>query len=179
MVHIAMSATLAPMVADTPPADDDPLDRFDDLLFENAEICSHCFSHIRDETEHDLERLGNSNKPTETRQRAGVGVAGHTVIDLNRYGTKRKHETRTFCGECGSQSGHALGDHIHSRQAIRRICDRIVRRLHEQGYYPHLPTLYGVTLHLKRQPDHQGRDREILATAVHMAIERGGRAPGR
>lgn len=176
-----MSVTLVSR-PDTPRASKpDPLERFDELLFENAEICSQCFARIRDREEHDTNTLGTGNRPTETLQRSGDGIAGHAIEDINAYGTKRRYTTRTFCGECGSQSGRAIGDHIHSLQSLRHCLDNIARRLHETGFYPDLQTLYGTAITLKQKPDHQGKDREILAVATHLAIERGSEArrPGR
>jgi len=158
-----------------------PLERFDELLFENPEVCSRCYSKIRDHETHDLDRLGNGNRPTETLQRAGHGIIGQAVEEQDHYGVRRTHTARTFCGECGIQSGRADGRHIHSIQAMRGLCDNVVRRLHEQGLFPDITTLYGTVVSLKRDPDHQGRDRQILATAVELALRKGSEAdvPGR
>ena len=155
----------------------DVLEQFDDLLFENPEICSHCFSRIRDKTEHDTDRLGTGNRPTETLERAGDGTLGQDIEIHDEYGAAKSYHARTFCSACGSDNGRARGDHIHSLQTLRRITDRIVRRLHEQGYYPDVATTYRVVEHLKQQPEYQGRDREILATAVYLGLERGAEAP--
>jgi len=181
MVLPAMSTTTPttrrPTSTDTPT---DPLERFDELLFANPEVCSHCFARIRDHHEiHDHQALGNGNKPTETLERAKDGVVGQAVESQDTYGVRYSTATRTFCGRCGSQSGRAIGDHIYSLQSFRRCCDNIARRLHEQGYYPDLDALYATALTLKRKQNHQGKDREILAAAVHRAIENGREAAGR
>jgi len=155
------------------------LDQFDDLLFANPEICARCFATIRDRTEHDAAagRLGTGNRPTETLERAGDGTVGQDVETKGAHGAQRSYRARTFCGECGVAGGQAIGDEILPLQTLRGCCDRIVRRLHERGHYPDLGRLYGTVHHLKSQPDYQGRDREILATAVHLALEDGAQAP--
>lgn len=155
------------------------LERFDELLFESPEVCSRCFAKIRDRTEHDAAagRLGTGNRPTETLERAGDGTIGQDVETKGAHGAKRVYHSRTFCSRCGATGGHAIGDEILSLQVLRSCCDRIVRRLHERGYYPDLVRLYGTVATLKSQPDYQGRDREILATAVYLALEDGGEAP--
>jgi hypothetical protein len=151
------------------------LRRFDDLLFANPEVCSHCFARIRDHTEHTdapANRLGTGNRPTETLERAGAGVVGQDVTDHDAYGAKQSYHGRTYCGACGSPGGTNL-DHTTDKQALRRRLDAIARRLHEAGHYPDLATLYGTALSLKAKPDHQGKDREVLAAAVHLALKRG------
>jgi len=151
---------------------------FDELLFDNPEVCSHCYSRIRDREEHDPEqsyqRLGTGNHPTETLERSGVGVLGIDVEDKNEYGSQQSTRARTYCSECGTDRGKAWGDYIHSRYASQRIADRLARRLHEQGWYPDIGKLYGTIDHLKSQPDYQGQDREIFATAVWLATHKHG-----
>jgi len=146
---------------------------FDELLFENPEICSSCFCKIRDRTEHDTNTLGTGNRPAETLERAGSGTVGYDSHDLDAYGARQKIYARTFCGECGSPGGRDEPQRIRSLQQLRGDCDRIVRRLHELGYYPDVATLYRVAESLKTNPDRQGPDREILAASVALAIERG------
>ena len=146
---------------------------FDELLFENPEICSSCFAKIRDREEHDTNTLGTGNRPTETLERAGTGTVGYDSRDLDAYGARQAMYARTYCGDCGSPGGRDDPQRIRSLQQLRRDCDRIARRLHELGYYPDVATLYRVAEHLKTEPDHQGRDREILAAAVALAIGRG------
>lgn len=153
---------------------------FDDLLFENPEICSCCFARIRDHTDHSdvsANRLGTGNRPTETLERAGSGVIGQDVELKDAYGAKRHYRARTYCGACGSPSGRADGQRIDSLQQARRRTDTILRRLHEAGYYPHIETLYDAIDHLKTQPDAQGKEREIYASAVYLALQRGDTAP--
>jgi hypothetical protein len=170
-----MSIACTPLMDN--PLPQDPGERFDDLLFDNPEICSQCFAHIRDREEHDLNRLGNRNRPTETLERAGKGIVGQ-AIDHDEDGPRQSYRARTYCGECGRQSGRADGDHIHSLQSLRNCCDAIARRLHEAGYYPDLDRLYATAVTLKRKPSYQGKDREILAVAVYLALESGGERPG-
>lgn len=152
---------------------------FDDHLFEHPGICSHCFSRIRDHRDNDPEQsnqtLGTGNHPTETLERSGVGVLGIDVEDKNEYGSQQSTRARTYCGGCGTDRGKARGDHIHSAYDAQRICDHIIRRLHEQGWYPDVQRLYNVVDHLKSQPDRQGQDREIFATAVWIATHEHGR----
>lgn len=146
---------------------------FDDLLFQNPEVCSHCFARIRDREEHGepADRLGTGNRPTETLERAGAGELGQDVEDHDTYGVRRSYHARTFCGECGRPGGRADDAHIASLQELRGRVDSIVRRLHEAGYFPSLRTLYGTVATLKQNPEHQGADTEILATAVFLAID--------
>lgn len=152
---------------------------FDDLIFENPETCSQCFGRIRDRTEHDVsaDRLGTGNRPTETITRAGDGIVGQDDTTHDAYGAQRTYRAKTYCGVCGSPSGRADGAHICSLQQARRRADNIIRRLHRLGYYPDVQALYSAIETLKTDPDHQGQDREIFATATYLAIERGDTAP--
>jgi len=172
---VRMSTATTSLTVPGKPRSEAALDRFDELLFHNAEVCSRCFARIRDRTEHDAAagRLGTGNRPTETLQRAGEGEIGQDVEDHDAYGVRQSFHARTFCGQCGVVGGQAIGDEIHSRQYLRGCVDHIARRLHEAGYYPDLRTLYGTVARLKAKPAYQGRDREILATAVYLATERG------
>lgn len=153
---------------------------FDDLVFEHPEYCSTCFARIRDQTEHSDEsanNLGNGNKPTETLERVGKGVVGQDVRDHDEYGAARSHHARTYCGECGSPSGRASGARICSLQEAISRCHNIARILHREGYYPNLKKLYTVVESLKTDPERQGKDREIFATATYLAISAGRQAP--
>jgi len=152
---------------------------FDDLIFANPEICSTCFARIRDQTDHDeaVDGLGTGNNPTETLQRVGEGMVGQDVELKDAYGARRQYRARTYCGACGSPGGTADGARIASRQQALRRTDHILRRLHEQGFYPDVDALYDTVAHLKRQPDRQGQDREIYAAATYLALARGKRAP--
>jgi len=156
---------------------------FDDLLFENPEVCSNCYARIRDHEHHGeaVDRLGTGNRPTETLVRSYDGEIGYDAESRDAYGARKQYRARTYCAECGSPSGRANGAHIRSLQGLRRCADRIVRRLHEQGRYPDTDALYRALEATKRDPEHQGKDREILAAAMYLAIERGGEAttPGR
>ena len=160
------------------PAHRRALERFDELLFANPEICSHCFSRIRDEQTTDSDSWGSGRQPDSIMERAGKGALGQDVEFKNEYGSKRAYRARTYCAHCGSPGGAAIGTHDHSLQSAMDCVYNIARRLHEMGYYPDLQTLWGVVGSFKRDPDKQGRDRQLFATAVHMALERGGEAPG-
>jgi len=181
-----MSTTPAPAPADGPPETQDRSARalrlFDDLLFDHPGVCSSCYARIRDRTEHDeavlrAGRLGTGNRPTETLQRAGDGEVGQDCRDHDEYGVRRSYFGRTYCGQCGAPGGTASPERIASLQALRGQLDAIVRRLHEQNFYPDIDTLYRTAIHLKQQPEHQGRDRQLLAAATYLALERGGEAP--
>lgn len=152
---------------------------FDDLVFEHPEYCATCFSRIRDHTEHDqnADSVGTGNKPTETLERSGKGVVGQDARDHDEYGAARSYHARTYCGECGSRSGSASGARICSLQEAISRTHNIVRALHRHGYYPDVNTLYEVVERLKTDPERQGRDREIFATATFLALERGREAP--
>lgn len=154
---------------------------FDDLLFENPEICSECYARIRDHTDlgdHAADRLGtNPNKPTETLERAGAGTVGQDCRDMDSYGVKRDYYARTYCDDCGSPGGTTAGDTDHSLQTMLRNGDSIVRRLHELGWYPDVEAFYTALRTLKTDPDNQGRDRNIYAVAVYLALKRGRKAP--
>lgn len=176
-----MSATQSPPVerpVQTQPRGKRALEVFDRLLYNNPEVCSSCFAKIRDQTEHDTDSLGTGNRPTETLERAGVGVVGYDTRDLDAYGERRATFTRTYCGECGSPGGTDDPMHIRSLQQIRGDVDQICRRLHEHGYYPDIGTLYTAVESLKTDPDKQGKDREILAAAVYLSIKRGRQRTG-
>ncbi|MBX0325745.1 hypothetical protein EGH21_22265 [Halomicroarcula sp. F13] len=152
---------------------------FDDLLFEHPEYCSTCFSRIRDRTEHDqsADSLGTGNKPTETLERSGKGIIGQDATDHDDYGAQRSHHARTYCGECGSPSGRASGARICSLQEAISRSHNIARALHRHGYYPDIDTLYRAVERLKTDPERQGKDREIFATATYLAVAAGDEAP--
>lgn len=152
------------------------LDQFDDLLFENPEVCSRCFARIRDRETHDHQGLGTGNKPTETLERAGDGEVGYDLETKDGYGELTATQVRTYCSKCGSPSGRASGDETAPLQTIKRRCDRIVRRLHDQGYYLNISQFYQLVEILKKRPDAQGRDRQILAIAIHLSLV--GERPG-
>jgi hypothetical protein len=166
-----------------------PLRFFDDLLFTSPEICAQCYRRIRspgivDELHnvgHDGEygsaTLGTGDDPRETLERVGAGELGQTVEYHDDYGVRREYNPKTYCSECGSDGGSAIPEQILSLQRARSVTDNIVRRLHELGYYPDLGVLYNTVEHLKQQPAYQGKDREIFATAVWLALDRGDDAP--
>lgn len=147
----------------------DPRQLFDDLVFDNAEICSDCFSRIRDEETIDHDGWGCGNHPDQVRQRVSDGEVGYDDHDHDRYGELRSYNSATVCGVCGQLHGRARDDPLSKQQALSRL-PQLVRRLNEQRLAVDVDSMYSVVGHLKSQPKYQGRDSEIFAAAVWMGL---------
>lgn len=142
-----------------------PADAFDEFVFHNPDTCSECFERIK-QTEVDIVPYGTvGTRERQWSHRAGAGVLGHGEVG------NRVFAPRTFCGECGSQSGRAYSDTLTQRQAVNRA-RTLADRLDEAGIPTNERVLRYSVRKLKSDTRIQGMDREIFARATKLAIQK-------
>lgn len=172
----------------------DPAEAFDELAFKNPEVCSRCFCHIRT---HDTYRpdvgFGGVSKhaPTERLIRAFDGEKGYKTEIIEHepepslrpmddirippedyvYGYRPLHEPRTFCSDCGSQSGRADDDDLPRRLAVI-FAANLANRLHEAGVTVDTDELKRAIGLFKSREDLNGCDTEIFRRATKIVIKR-------
>jgi hypothetical protein len=151
----------------------DPADAFDDIAFTDPTVCSRCFALIRrhDTFRPDATQGVSKYAPEERCVRAHDGVKGYRLSQMNGYGYRPIYEPRTFCGECGSQSGRADDDALSQRQAVS-FADNLLNRLHEADVCVKERALKYVVGQLKGDERLQGYDTEIFRRATKVAIKR-------
>jgi len=152
------------------------LDRYDAIdaaedVIDDSDVCDRCMCRIKDSDTIDLNRLGSGPDTLATTQRVGSGVAGTAVAFETSHGAIRTHETRTYCASCGSMDGRGADSTLSVQTAVMRSAELGVR-LREQGLPINPRELTRLTKHLKRSPEHSGKDDDVLKAAAGMALER-------
>ncbi|MFD1515643.1 hypothetical protein [Halomarina rubra] len=169
-----------------------PADLFDHFVFYSDEWCSACFERIRrvgHTVATDTDSLGTEGNVLESRQRVGAGCLGYdyTTHDSHgevtvrndegqvvgteprgSYGLQRTYSTRTYCGGCGANNGHAPDLTISKREAVRRA-DQLVDCLLAQGVPVNRAALKHVVATAKERPDLADRDHDIFEQATAYA----------
>ncbi|WP_435065872.1 hypothetical protein [Halobaculum sp. EA56] len=140
-----------------------PGNAFDELIFFSRSTCSECFAHLRD-----IEHVAVEHGAVGTRERT---LAFPTANAVRGYvSDRRATEPKTFCRECGSESGRALDRTLSQREAVERA-HRLADRLDAMD----VPAVEDVLVHavrrLKSDERIQGYDREIFARATKLAIQ--------
>lgn len=154
----------------------DPDDAFDDIAFNDPTVCSRCFALIRrhDTYRPDADGGVSQYAPTERCIRAFNGAKGHKIAQTNDYGYRPLHEPRTFCGECGSQSGHADDDDL-SRCLAVQFADNLADRLVEANVVYLDGVLRDALKYLigrfKSDDRLHGIDTEIFRASTRIAIK--------
>lgn len=152
------------------------LDRYDAIeatesVLSDSDVCDRCMCTIKDSETIDLDRLGSGPDALATTQRVGSGVAGTAVAFEAAHGAIKTHETRTYCNSCGGMDGRGADATLSVQEAVLRSAELGVR-LREQGLPINPRTLSGITEHLKRSPEHAGKDDGVLKAAAGMALEK-------
>lgn len=153
----------------------DPSDAFDIYAFHSPTVCSRCFSLIRRYDTFRPDAGGGVSKyaPEERCVRAFDGEHGykHENFEHDEYGYRPFHRPRTFCSECGSQSGRASDDDISRRRAVV-FAGNLVNRLREGGIAVSDRTLKYLVGKFKSDERLDGVDTEIYRRSVKIAVRR-------
>jgi len=159
-----MSTTQASFEATPQP---DPAEAFDEIVFYNPAICSECFQRIK-RIETDVVAHGAiGTRERQFTARVGAGVHGHGFVNHDAFNPVVCG--RTFCGECGSQSGRAISDTLGRLDATDRA-HTLADRLDEEGIPVNESALAYAVYQLKGEERLRGYDREIFARATKLAI---------
>ncbi|WP_330633700.1 hypothetical protein [Halocatena halophila] len=151
----------------------DPENAFDEIVFHEPTVCSRCFCLIRrhDTYRPDTDGGVSDYAPTERLRRAYIGVKGYKTEELDEYGYRKIFEPRTFCDECGSQSGRADEQNLPRRLAVQ-FAANLANRLHEEGIKVNTAELKRAVALLKSKEELTGYDTEIFERATKIAIQR-------
>lgn len=117
--------------------------------------------------------LGGVSKhaPVERLVRWHEGERGYKVETNNEYGYRPLHRPRTFCGECGSQSGRADDETLSQRFAVS-VVDNLVDRLQERDVDINYTAVRYCVKKLKSKPETKDYDTEIFERATKLGIKR-------
>lgn len=150
-----------------------PEQAFDELAFHDPTVCSRCFSLIRkrDTFRPDV-GIGGVSKyaPEERLIRWYDGERGYKTEATNEYGYRPLHNPRTFCSDCGSQSGRAEDIDLSRRTAIL-FTENLLTRLREAGVHVDQQALKYTVGTLKSDERLEGADTEIFRRAVKLGIK--------
>lgn len=134
---------------------------FDDRIFRNADICSHCFRRIK--ADHRRVEWGDPGHDKVTPTTDGGEVINPEIAT---------YPPRTVCQGCGSVAGRA--DRFSKSTADAVACvDRIVDRLADQGIDAHRGAARRAIRRLKSLEGHQGSDTEMFAIAAYLGVKYG------
>lgn len=109
--------------------------------------------------------------PEERCVRAYDGGKGYKSESVDPYGYRPLHEPRTFCDECGSQSGRADDLDLSRRNAVL-FADNLADRLYEAGVRASRDDLKEAVGLFKSDERLHGVDTEIFRRATKIAIRR-------
>jgi len=170
-----MSMTQRPSGASAPSPDSSPrtekaaedaLDDFEDDIWHNGGVCSHCFARLRSYTELERNDWGHIVEETSYSQAAEEGFdlddPAESVSSV--YPLARE---RIVCGDCGSVGGLAASNTLSLDEAVDRVSP-LVRRLREQGYSVNSDRVYSVVRYLKTQEEYRNDDKRIFAVAAYL-----------
>jgi hypothetical protein len=171
--NFSMSTTATATESDAYRVGIDPDDAFDDLAFTDPTVCSRCFVLIRrhDTFRPDATQGVSKYAPEERCVRAHDGDKGYRLSQTNGYGYRPIYEPRTFCGQCGSQSGRADDDPLSQRQAVS-FADNLYDRLRDADVHVDKRALKYLVGQLKEDQRVADYDTEIFRRATKVAIKR-------
>lgn len=141
-----------------------PAEAFDEFVFYNPEICSNCYQRIKRVETITVEHGTLGTRERQFSERVDAGVAGHGDVGA------RVFRPRTFCEECGSQSGRDHPDTLDKHTAVEQAAT-VATRLDEAGIPVDAAVLRYVVWKLKSKEDLCGYDREIFSRASKLAIQ--------
>jgi len=142
------------------------IDTFEEWIRHNSEVCNHCFSRVRAIGEEQSVRKDiHTHHVNDFYERTDNGTQENHPFQLpsNRYGT-------TFCRACGGDlaAGSKNIPFPQFKEYALNIHEYIKR--HTPLSMDHV--YFGrEAARLKRQPEHQGRGRELLALAFARALD--------
>lgn len=148
---------------------------FNELLWTNAELCSHCFTQVRDigpEYSKLLKRTGDCRldladldiRVNLWYERTDQGSQEHSPFDSNkRFGT-------CFCQQCGGDL--SASDEDLSLAQLLDIAERIARYVNEEtAATVDFGRFTDEIQDLKSKREHQGWDTEILAVSFARSLQ--------
>lgn len=143
---------------------------FEDVIWHDRHVCSHCFQRLRRTADLEADEWGNI---VTVSNRTDAAVHGHKLdhppdtvvsdIPLAR--------PRVTCGNCGSVGGLAQGDTLSEQAAVDRV-PALIERVRERGHAIDEDVVYDVVRHLKTS-DYRNDDKRVFAAAVGVGIRRG------
>lgn len=149
---------------------------FYDRLFENKEVCSYCFTQIRDiDPFPDDKNWGSrlASHPTEYRSLADGGEPGHDCDEHDDYGVIKTYRSRTFCGECGRDG--LSDDQALPPKHLVALGQNITAELDRQGVSCDFDALRDSIERSCSHRDLHGYQTEILAIATGHGVAEGRR----
>lgn len=165
------TATAAPPVLDPSRSLDAAVDFFDDAVWHNARVCSHCFARIRDGIEGQVETMDGRLVVVDEDWQAPDGVLGeaHEEPPDSVASVQPLPKARTTCGECGSVGGAAHYDTLSKADAVDRA-EPLADRLVEQGYAVDTDAIYAALRRIKSDDAHEAHDKEAFAVAAALGV---------
>lgn len=169
----------------------DPAEAFDQLVFNDRTICSRCFRQIRryDTFRPDADGGVSKYAPEERCVRAFDGEKGYKLectdavpdwvddsdslipAEEYEYDYRPLHRPRTFCGECGSQSGRA-DDLVLSQRDALLFADNLIERFQEANVAIDRRAVKYTVRELKNREKLCGYDTEIFRRATKLGVKR-------
>ena len=142
------------------------VDDFLEYLWYSSEVCSHCFTRVREIDERKITRgkNGHIQDTWEFHERTEHARNEHTPWDRNkRFGT-------TFCLECGSDTSAHHRD--MELEELKPIAQNIYRYTTKHTPLELDHERFGREIRaMKTDPDYQGKESQILAVAFARAKE--------
>lgn len=147
---------------------------FYDSLFENSEVCSHCFQQIRYIDPITDTGWGSrlATHPTEYRMIADGGEPGHDCIQHDAYGAIQTYHSRTFCGDCGRDG--LSDDHAASEATLIEHGKNIATDLSRQNISCDRDALLDSIRRSCGHRELQGHQTEVLALATAQGVQTAG-----
>lgn len=191
MSQTADTATAAPVLSPARTLET-ALSFFEKTVWNNPDVCSNCMAQVRHRYQatvedrsgkvHDVDEgwladdgtLGEDEHYVRRRGEVTVrndegAVVGVTSREPAR-GTTRNN-SRTTCENCGSVGAIKQKDTLSKGEALD-AAETLAERLREQGYAVSTTAARSAVKRLKSDEDHSGNDKEILAVAAALGVEK-------
>lgn len=148
-----------------------PQRAFERYIWTNAEICSGCFTRVReiDEIEYGTDR---HPRPYVDVATTDEGEYGYDVENppATVVSQTPNHIPRIVCLDCGSVGALADSEVLSKDESLSRV-PALHERLAEEGIDSNIEAMYTLVRKAKSNPNVVSKDREIFENAVALGVK--------
>ena len=148
-----------------------PQRAFERYLWTNPEVCSGCFTRVREVDEVDY---GNTRhpRPYVDVKTTAQGTYGYDTVTPPATVVSRtpQHVPRIVCLDCGSVGALADDETLSKDESLSRV-PAMHERLAEEGIDSNIEAMYTLVRKAKSNPNVVSKDREIFENAVALGIK--------
>lgn len=145
---------------------------FKRYVWDDPSLCNNCYRQVKQVVPVWKEGYRNSLQSvlSDTMQfRTESGTVGYRKVTDREGRPINVYRQTTVCDGCGSVGCVSIPDTVSKRELLTRL-DRILVWFNKQSVEVDEKTMRRIVHERKGDPDHQGKDPEILAEAVEGGL---------